>query len=295
MPLEKAVIVGSSSQILGLRLSRYLKSSIVPVEFKTFPDGERYIRIKEEPKNCHAVVVQSTIPPNPNQSIIELCFILETLKEIGVEKITAVIPYFAYARQDKKFLPGEAVSGRIICKIIQNAGADEVITVDIHSKRMLENFKIPVKNISAVPQIGRYLKNFELTNPLIISPDEGAIERAKNLAAFMDAEYVTFIKSRDKHTGEIEIQAKEINVANRDVVIVDDIISTGGTMASAIEIAKRQGAVRVYAACTHAVLVGDSRFKILNAGANEIIGTDTVPSDVSFVSVAPIIAEALKE
>lgn len=293
MALEKTVIPGPSSQLLGLRLSRYLKSNVVPIEFKTFPDGERYIRIKEEPKNCHAVVVQSTMP-GPNQSIIELCFILETLKEIGVEKITAVIPYFAYARQDKKFLPGEAVSGRIVCNIIQNAGADEVITVDIHSKRMLENFKIPVRDVSAVPQISEYLNNFKLTAPLIISPDEGAIERAKNLASFMDAECVSFIKSRDKHTGEIEIKIKEINVANRDVVIVDDIISTGGTMARAVQIAKSQGAARVYTACTHAVLVGDSRFKILNAGANEIIGTDTVPSDVSFVSVAPVIAEALR-
>ncbi|WXG40853.1 MAG: ribose-phosphate diphosphokinase [Candidatus Freyarchaeum deiterrae] len=293
--LEKTVIPGPSSQLLGLRLARCLKSSVVPIEFKTFPDGERYIRIKEEPKNGHAVVVQSTIPPDPNQCIIELCFILETLKEIGLEKITAVIPYFAYARQDKKFLPGEAVSGKIICDIIQNAGADEVITVDIHSKRILENFKIPIRDVSAVPLLGEYLNNFKLTNPLIISPDEGAIERARTLAVFMDAEYVTFTKSRDKHTGEIEILIKEIDVANRDVVIIDDIISTGGTMASAVEIAKSQGAARVYAACTHAVLVGDSRFKILNAGANEIIGTDTVPSDVSFVSAAPIIAEALKE
>jgi ribose-phosphate pyrophosphokinase len=294
MTLEKTVIAGPSSQLLGLRLSRFLKANVVPIEFKTFPDGERYIRIKEEPKNCHAIVVQSTIPPNPNQSIIELCFILETLKEISIDKITAVIPYFAYARQDKKFLPGEAVSGKIVCNIIQNAGADEIITVDIHSKRMLENFKIPVRDVSAIPQIGEYLNNFKLTDPLIISPDEGAIERARNLASFMDAEYVSFIKSRDKHTGEIEIKIKEINVANRDVVIVDDIISTGGTMTSAVEIAKSQGAARVYAACTHAVLVGDSRFKILSAGANEIIGTDTVPSDVSFVSVAPVIAEALR-
>jgi ribose-phosphate pyrophosphokinase len=268
---------------------------VVPIEFKTFPDGERYIRVKEEPKDCHVVVVQSTIPPNPNQSIIELCLILETLKEMNVRKITAVIPYFAYARQDKKFLPGEAVSGRTVCNIIQNAGADEIITVDIHSKRMLENFRIPVKDVSAIPRIGEYLSNFKLTNPLIISPDEGAIDRARNLAEVMDTEYVSFIKTRDKHTGEIRIKIKEIDVNNRDVVIVDDIISTGGTMATAVEIAKRQGASRVYTACTHAVLVGDSIFRILNAGADEIIGTDTVPSDVSFVSVAPVIAEALKE
>ncbi|MEM2145702.1 MAG: ribose-phosphate diphosphokinase [Candidatus Jordarchaeaceae archaeon] len=295
MSFEKAVIAGPSSQLLGLRLSRCLKSKVIPIEFKTFPDGERYIRIKEEPKNCHVVVVQSTIPPNPNQCIIELCLILETLREIGVGKITAVIPYFAYARQDKKFLPGEAVSGRIVSNIIQNAGADEVITVDIHSKRMLENFRIPVQDVSAIPLIGEYFKNFKLTDPLIISPDEGAIDRARSLAAIMDAEYVSFIKTRDKHTGEIQIKIKEINVNNRDVIIVDDIISTGGTMATAVEIAKRQGASRVYAACTHAVLVGDSTFRILNAGANEIVGTDTVPSDVSFVSVAPIIAEALRE
>jgi ribose-phosphate pyrophosphokinase len=293
--LEKTVIAGPSSQLLGLRLARCLKSDVVPLEFKTFPDGERYIRIKEEPKNRHIVVVQSTTPPDPNQSIIELCFILETLKEMGVEEIIAVIPYFAYARQDKRFLPGEVISGKIACDIIQKAGADEVITVDIHSKRMLENFKVPVKDVSAISQLGKYLNNFKLNDPLIISPDEGAIERARNLGDFMNAEYVAFTKSRDKHTGEIKITIKEIDVANRDVVIIDDIISTGGTMASAVEIAKSQGAARIYAACTHAVLVGDSRFKILNAGANEIIGTDTVPSDVSFVSVAPVIAEALEE
>ena len=292
---KKTVIPGPSSQLLGLRLSRYLKSNVVPIEFKTFPDGERYIRIKGEPKNFHAVVVQSIIPPNPDQSIIELCFILETLKELSVEKVTAVIPYFAYARQDKRFLPGEAVSGRIVCDIIQNAGADEVITVDIHNKRIFKNFKIPAKDVSAVPLLGEYLNKFKPTDPLIISPDEGAMERAKTLADFMEAEYVIFSKFRDKHTGEIEIKMTEINVTNRDVFIVDDIISTGSTMVRAVEIAKSQGASRIYTACTHAILVGDSRFRILNAGANEIIGTDTVPSDVSFVSVAPIIAEALKE
>lgn len=292
---KKTVIPGPSSQLLGLRLSRYLKSNVVPIEFKTFPDGERYIRIKGEPKNFHAVVVQSIIPPNPDQSIIELCFILETLKELSVEKVTAVIPYFAYARQDKRFLPGEAVSGRIVCDIIQNAGADEVITVDIHNKRIFKNFKIPAKDVSAVPLLGEYLNKFKPTDPLIISPDEGAMERAKTLADLMEAEYVIFSKFRDKHTGEIEIKMTEINVTNRDVFIVDDIISTGSTMVRAVEIAKSQGASRIYTACTHAILVGDSRFRILNAGANEIIGTDTVPSDVSFVSVAPIIAEALKE
>ncbi|MFB0560412.1 MAG: ribose-phosphate diphosphokinase [Candidatus Lokiarchaeia archaeon] len=292
---KKTVVSGPSSQLLGLRISRYLKSNVVPIEFKTFPDGERYIRIKGEPKNFHAVVVQSIIPPNPDQSIIELCFILETLKELGVEKVTAVVPYFAYARQDKRFLPGEAVSGRIVCDIIHNAGADEVITVDIHNKRIFKNFKIPAKDVSAVPLLGEYLNKFKPTDPLIISPDEGAMERAKTLADFMEAEYVIFSKFRDKHTGEIEIKMTEINVANRDVFIVDDIISTGSTMVRAVEIAKSQGASRIYTACTHAILVGDSRFRIINAGANEIIGTDTVPSDVSFVSVAPIIAEALKE
>ncbi len=292
---KKTVIPGPSSQLLGLRISRYLKSNVVPIEFKTFPDGERYIRINGEPKNFHAVVVQSIIPPNPDQSIIELCFMLETLKELGVEKVTAVVPYFAYARQDKRFLPGEAVSGRIVCDIIQNAGADEVITVDIHNKIILENFKIPAKDVSAVPLLGEYLNRFKPTNPLIISPDEGAMVRAKTLADLMEAEYVVFNKFRDKHTGEIETKMKEINVANRDVVIVDDIISTGSTMVNAAKIAKSQGAFRIYAVCTHAILVGDSRFRIINAGANEIIGTDTVPSDVSLVSVAPVIAEALKE
>jgi len=293
--LEKTVVPGPSSQLLGLRLSRYLNSSAVPLEFKTFPDGERYIRIKEELRNCHAIVVQSTTPPDPNRSIIELCFLLETLKELGAEKVTAVIPYFAYARQDKRFLPGEAISGRIVCDMVQNSGADEVITVDIHNKRILKNFKIPAKDVSAVPLLGDYLNKFKPDNPLIISPDEGAIERAKMLSEFMDAEYVSFSKFRDKHTGEIEIEMKEINVVDRDVIIVDDIISTGGTMARAVEIAKSQGANRIYTVCTHAILVGDSRFRILNAGANEIIGTDTVPSDVSLVSVAPVIAEALEE
>ncbi len=295
MLTKKTVISGPSSQLLGLRLSRHLKTNVVPIEFKTFPDGERYIRIKGEPKNCNAVVVQSIIPPNPDRSIIELCFILETLKELGVEKVTAVIPYFAYARQDKRFLPGEAVSGRIICDIIQNAGADEVVTVDVHNKRILENFKIPAKDVSAVTLLGEYLNRFKPNNPLIISPDEGAKERAQALADFMEAEYVILSKFRDKHTGEIETKIKEINVTNRDVIIVDDIISTGNTMINAIEIAKSQGASRIYTACTHAILVGDSRFRIINAGADEIIGTDTVPSDVSLVSVAPIIAEALKE
>ncbi len=295
MLLEKVVVPGPSSQLLGLRISRCLKCGAIPIEFKTFPDGEKYIRIKEEPKNRHAIVVQSTIPPNPDQGIVELCFIIETLKELGVSKVTAVIPYFAYARQDKRFLPGEAVSGKIICKIIQNAGADEILTVDIHNKRLFDYLSIPVRDLSAIPLLGEYLNKYKLTKPVIISPDEGAMNRAKSLAEFLGAEYVVLSKFRDKHTGEIETKSREIDVINRDVVVVDDIISTGGTMVKAIEIAKNQGAAKIYAACTHAILVGDSRFRILNAGVTEIIATDTVPSDVSLVSVAPIIAEALKE
>ena len=288
------IIPGPTSQILGIKVARLLNSPIVKVSFKDFPDGETYVRVEGELKNKEIVLIQSTYYPQ-DKHLIQMFFLLDTIKEMGPSKITLVVPYFAYARQDKRFKEGEALSFNIIRKIIENLGVDELLTIDIHAPHVLENFSIKTRDLTAMRLIGEYFSSRELHEPLVIAPDDGAIHRAKTVSEVLKSEYVSFDKFRDRDTGQITMEFKELNVMGRDILIVDDIISTGGTMAKAIKMTKDQGANKVFVAATHTLLIGEARTKIMSAGADEIIGTDTIPNEVSKISVAKLIADYLKK
>lgn len=283
---------GPASPNLGQKVAELLKANVVPVNLKTFPDGEYCLRFDNELKGEELVVVQSTRPPQ-DTNILHLLMMIDAAKDLGAEKVTVVVPYLAFARQDKRFLPGEAVSVATIIKLIEVCGTDRLLTVNIHSKDILKRFNIPVKNLSAITLLAEYFKGCGLDGAFSLSPDKGAVGLAKEANRVLGGDYGWLRKVRNRFTGDIQMETKNLNVKGRDVIVFDDIISTGGTIATAVKMLKIQGARRVYAACVHPLLIGEATKKIIESGAEEIVGTDSIPSSVRTVSLAPLIAEAL--
>jgi len=286
------VIAGSASGLLASRLAKALGCQLIRPEIKRFPDSETYVRISDDIKGEHVIVVQSTCAPT-NDNLIELFLLLDTVKDLGAKRVTAVVPYFSYARQDKRFKSGEAISVRTVCKLIERAGADELFTVDIHEDEIMKNFAIPAHNLSAMSLIGRYLAKLHMRAPAIMGADQGSLARARRVAAELAAEYDYLEKTRLTPT-KVLTKPKRLDVAGRDVVIIDDIISTGGTMVEAARVLKKQKARKIYAACTHPVLVNNAMKKISAAGVRKVIATDTIEHKTSTISVAPLIAGAIR-
>ena len=296
MVMRRVVIGGSSSYVLAIKLARELNTPLLETDIKRFPDGEKYVRIDGDLEGVEAIVVQSMYL-TPDEYLMEYFLMVEALKDSGVKKVIGMIPYFAYARQDKRFNPGEAVSLRTVSRLIETVGTDQLFTVDMHLHRvddMSKIFNIPAKNLTAIPDIARYIgANLSLENPLIIGPDEEAEQWAKIAAAQLETDYDVLEKKRISST-QVEITTRELELKNRDIVIIDDIISTGGTIAKTVEALKKKDANRIVAACTHPILVDNALKKIYMAGAYNVIGTTTIPSPISVIEIAPSLAEALK-
>ncbi len=300
--VNKYLIIGSASQILGIKLAKELEIAYIDTEFKTFPDGEKYIRINLEDetilKDKEVIVIQSTGPSirnDQNAQLFELLMIVNAIKRIGAARIIVIVPYLAYARQDKIFRPGETDFIRTLLKIINSMEIDEFYVVDIHEPNVLKEMTCKVVNIDSMKLLAEYIKSLGTNDIVVVSPDKGAVERSKAFAKYFGENIPidVFEKHRDVKTGEI-IMSGSLSLRNKDVVISDDIIATGGTMATAISIAKQSGAKKVYAATTHALLLKDAKYRILKAGADEIIGTDSIDNEVSKVSLAKAIADYLR-
>lgn len=285
------VVAGSASPKLSTRIAKQLKCKVVKPTLQRFPDGEIYTQIPTEFEGEHVLVVQSTCNPQ-NDNLIELCFLLGAAKDLGAKRVTAVVPYLAYARQDRRFKSGEAVSVHTVCRLIGCAGADDFITVDLHKEEVTRSFSIPAYNLTAMPLLGRYISGLKLKDPVFLGADRGASERAKQAALEMGADY-DFLEKQRVTPEKVVTQPKRLDVANRDVVIVDDIISTGGTIIEAAKILRHQRARSVYSVCTHPVLAGKALQKIRATGIKQVIATDTIEHRVSAVSVASLIANAI--
>jgi len=253
--------------------------------------------VLDDVKNENVAVIQS-IHHTPDELLFEYLLLVDTLKDLGASKVTAFIPYFAYARQDERFKPGEALSFRTVTKLMESVGTDEVYTIDMHHHRVLKSsevFKIPSHNLSAMPLLADYAKKAgEVQKPLVIGPDAEAEQWAKVAADRLGTDYDVFEKKRlgDDH---VEVRPRRSDAKGRDVLIVDDIISTGGTIVEASKILLSQGANKVAVACTHPILAPGALEKIRQAGVVSVVGTDTVPSPISRVSVAPLIASELRK
>lgn len=292
------VIPGPASPDLGARIAERIGGESYPTVHRPFPDGESYIRITAPLKEETAVIVQTTFP-DPDKSLLQLFLLVDAARDAGAKEVVCVVPYLAYARQDKRFLEGEALSLKTVSKLLGAAGVDRLIVVDIHEEDALERFcnkaDIQVTNLSAIPDLAEYLKMNGFDGAFSLSPDEGAIDLAKSAGTVLGGEVSFFTKERDLHNGEIEMVVKDIDVRGRSVVVFDDIVSSGGTTARAVRGLKKQGASRVAAACTHGLFMGDARLKILDAGADLLVATDTVQTPTSLVSVSRLIADHLKK
>ena len=300
--MEKILIVGPASQMLGMRIAQELNISAINTEFKSFPDGENYLRINLEDeamiKEKEVIIVQSTGPSssgNQNARLIELLMMIDSVKRMRAKKLIVVTPYLAYARQDKVFRPGESTFGDLIIRIIDSMGIDELYVVDVHSPKILADTYCKITNIDSMKILADYIKSLGAKDIVVVSPDKGAVERSKAFAQHFGENVPVdyFEKHRDVKTGEITMSGK-LSLKDKNVVVSDDIISTGGTMATAIKLAKEGGAKKIYAVATHALLLQNARFRILKAGADEIIGTDSIDNEVSKVSLAKLIANYLK-
>jgi len=292
MLVKFAVIAGSASKDLGKRIARRLKAPYVEVKTRVFPDGESKITFGRIPKNSIVLVVQSTYPP-VDTNLLQALSIISQVRKVS-SKIYAIIPYMGYARQDRQFLSGEIVTMSIIARMIQAAGAKKVVAVDIHSKTALNHFKIPKENVSAIPELAKYFKKMKLKNALVVSPDMGGSLRAKKFASLLNIDFITLKKSRNRNTGKILIQSSKVNVRGKDLILVDDIISTGGSIIKAAQFLKRQKCKRLFVACTHGLFVEDAEKKIKKAGVSQIISTNTIPRSTSKVDVSGVIVESIQ-
>jgi ribose-phosphate pyrophosphokinase len=282
------VIGGNASKKVAGDISNILKIPQAEIISKRFPDDECYFRIEQNISKQDVIIVQTTYP---DKNIVELLLMQDAAFEANANNIIVVIPYFGYSRQDKKFEKGEPISAKVIAQHI-SLHADKVLTVDPHKEHLLNFFNVPSFSCSAVYEIAKYLKNKDVD--FVLAPDKGAINRAKNASEIINCDFDYLEKTRIDGT-TVSLQPKNLDTENKNVAIIDDIISTGGTMAQSIKELKNQGAKKVFIACTHGLFIGEAKDKLLSAGCDEIISTDTIENDFSKVKSAKCIVEVLSE
>lgn len=270
-----------------------MRAEAITVATRTFTDGETYIRLNGDLQGEEVAIVQTTGPPQ-DTNLMKLALIANAAKRNGATKVTAVVPYLAYARQDKIFLQGETISIEVVARMLSAIGVDELLTTNVHEKKALVKLPFPAKSVSAIPLLAEHFVQRGFKMAFSLAPDKGAKYIADEAKAILGGEDANLEKQRDRFTGQVKTEGKSLNVKGETCIIFDDVITAGDTIVNAARILIDNGAKRVFAACVHPLLIGDAEKRILEAGVEEIVGTDSVPSHVSKVTLAPLISGELK-
>ncbi|RPI38315.1 MAG: ribose-phosphate pyrophosphokinase [Nitrospiraceae bacterium] len=301
MPQRLKLLTGTSNKDLAKEVAALMKLDLVDTTLSTFSDGEIAVRVNENVRGSDAFVIQSTCMP-VNDNIMQLLLIVDALKRASAERITAVIPYYGYARQDRKVQPRVPISAKMVADLITAVGTDRVLTVDLHAGQIQGFFNIPVDNLYAAPVLVDYIKKkYTSDNLVIVSPDAGGVERARAFAKRLNSSIAIIDKRREK-ANECEVMNVIGDVVGKDTLLLDDMVDTAGTMTQAAKALRDQGAKRVSAACTHAVLSGAAIERINNSVMDELIVTNTIPMDskmtqcrkLTVLSIAALLGDAIK-
>ena len=295
------ILTGNSNKNLSNKISKNLKNKLVNTSIRKFADGEIYIEINENIRGNSIFIIQSVSSP-ANDNLMELLLCIDALKRSSAKNITAVIPYFGYARQDRKVVPRTSISAKLVSNLITNAGADRVVTVDLHAGQIQGFFDIPVDNLFATPIFAKHIKKKIKTKNLIcVAPDVGGVERARALGKKLDVG-LAIVDKRRPSPGKSQVMNVIGNVKNKVCILTDDIIDSGGTIVNAADALLKRGAKEVHVYATHGVFSGDAVKSIKNSKIKNLVITDSIDSSDKFkkvrnievLSISVLLAEAIK-
>lgn len=290
------IFSGKNSQYLAEKIARTFGSKLGTVTLQEFSDGEMSPFYNESVRGCHLFLIQSTIPPSDN--ILELLLMIDAAKRASAKNVTVVVPYFGYARQDRKDKPRVAIAAKLFANLLTAAGADRIVTCDLHADQIQGFFDIPVDHLDGTAIFVPYIRNLKLKNMIFASPDVGGVKRTRAYSKFFNGDMVVVDKHREK-ANEIATMRLIGDVEGKDVVMVDDLIDTGGTMCKAAKLLKDKGATSVRAVVTHPVLSGNAYKNINESVLEELVVTDTIPlrdksKKIKVLTVAELMSKAIR-
>ena len=295
------ILTGNSNKHLSGKISKYLKNKLVNSSIRKFSDGEIYIEINENIRGNSIFIIQAISSP-ANDNLMELLLCIDALKRSSAKNITAVIPYFGYARQDRKVVPRTSISAKLVSNLITKAGADRIVTVDLHAGQIQGFFDIPVDNLFSTPIFARHIKRkIKSKNLICVAPDVGGVERTRALGRKLDVG-LAIIDKRRPSPGKSQVMNVVGNVKGKTCIITDDIIDSGGTIVNAADALIKRGAKEVYVYVTHGVLSGEAVEKIKKSKIKNLVVTDTIDNsdkvkksrNIEVLSISNLLAEAMK-
>ncbi len=293
------IFSGNSNQELAKKICKDLGTGLGMSEAGKFQDGEISVYIGETVRGADVFVIQPTCPP-VNENLMELLIMIDAMKRASAGRVNAVIPYYGYARQDRKTKARDPITAKLVANLITKAGADRVISMDLHAGQIQGYFDIPVDHLLGVPILVKYFADLVGTETVVVSPDLGGVTRARNFASLLDLP-IAIIEKRRPKANVSEVMNVIGDIEGKNVIIVDDIADTAGTITKAAKVLKDFGAKSVYAACTHALLSGPAIERIEDSPIEKFVITDTIPlseekkiDKLEIVSVAPLFAEAIR-
>jgi ribose-phosphate pyrophosphokinase len=299
MAYELKLFSGNANRALAEEIAQYLRVPLGESEVSRFSDGEVFVQVNENVRGTDVFVIQPTCPP-VNDNLMELLVMIDAFKRASAHRITAVLPYYGYARQDRKVQPRVPITAKLVADLLEAAGVDRILAIDLHAGQIQGFFSVPVDHLCAAPVIIEHLGRLDLTEPVIVSPDAGGVERARAIAKRLKAGLAIIDKRREGPNVAVVMHLIG-DVRGKDAVVIDDMIDTAGTLVQAVSALAREGARRILACGVHPVLSGPAVNRIKNSPLEEVIVTNSIPVNeekraarVTVLSVAPLLGEAIR-